>query len=61
MSASRRDFLKFGGGAIAVACARPAAAAALAVGASGGVLGARDHRLATAASAAARHEVAEER
>lgn len=37
------------------------AAAALAVGASGWVLWARDHRLAKAASAAAHHEVAEER
>jgi hypothetical protein len=37
------------------------AVAALAVGASGWVLWARDHRLAKAASAAAHPEVAEER
>jgi hypothetical protein len=37
------------------------AAAALAVGASGWVLWARDHRLATAASAPAPRDVAEER
>jgi len=37
------------------------AAAALAVGASGWVLWARDHRLAKAGSAAAHPEVAEER